>query len=298
MKTPSTFWPVLRSELAFLRYGYAGWIMAGYVALYTALPLTLFLLLFQAERIGNNLALLLQTNVFVIALVVFFLPVMFITFLSTIPALRDFLQANSSSPNAPIPVPPVGTTQDLEFQITRAMDRIMLCRARTVAFFISALLPFFLFVAAAPFTPDLHLNLNHTPDDQLDSQIKLYSDAFPAMHPLVEGRRSLPGQFVVPHGALVYTVWLVWLAALLLSLCRAYGTLMANWVKPGRWWTFTPLAFPFLLIPRLLAFTFTRQERGFLFFATHLLPMIAALIVLAIVIQLWCEHRFRKMEII
>jgi hypothetical protein len=93
-------------------------------------------------------------------------------------------------------------------------------------------------------------------------------------------------------------VWLFWLATLLLSLCRAYGTLMAGWVNPNRWWTYTPLAIPFLLIPRLLAFTFTRQERGFLFFAAHLLPMIAALVVFAIVTQLWCERRFRKMEII
>lgn len=301
MKTRSTFWPILRNELALFRYGYAGWITAGFVALYTAaLVSIIFFLMFRNDALGNNnLALLLQTNIIFVLIVVILLPLVFVMFLSTVPALKEFFDLNSSSgPNSPLPLPPAGTLEGFEFMFTRAVNRVMLCRARTVAFFLLALLPFLITVAAAPFTPDVHLNLNHTPADRLDAQISLYSRAFPAMRPLVEGKRSFPGQFVVPGGAVAYAVWLAWIAALLLLLCHAYGTLVSRWARPNRWWSLTPLVIPFLLIPRLLVFSFTRQERGFLFFAAHLLPMITALIVLAVVVQVWSERRFRKMEIL
>ncbi len=301
MKTCSTFWPILRNELALLRYGYPGWAMAGFVALYTAaLPGILYLLMFRNESLGNyNLALLLQTGIIFVLLVVLLMPLMFVTFLSTIPLLKEFFNLNSSTgSNPPIPLPPVGTTEGFEFMFTRAIDRVMLCRARTAAFFLLALLPFFVAVAAAPLAPDVRLNLNHTPADRLDAQISLYSQAFPAMRPVVSGQRNLPGQFTVPGGTVAYTLWLAWIVALTLLLCHAYGTLVSRWAKPNHWWTLTPLALPFLLITWLFKLTFTSQERGFLFFAAHPLPMVAGLLVLAVVIQLWSERRFRKMEIL
>lgn len=118
------------------------------------------------------------------------------------------------------------------------------------------------------------------------------------MHPLVDGQRQFPNQFIVPRGAVTYAAWLTWITVLLLSLCRAYGTLVSRWVNPNRWWTLTPLLIPFVLIVRLLVITFRVQEQSFLFFAAHLPLMIAALTVLAIAIEIWCERRFRKMEII
>jgi hypothetical protein len=301
MKSPSTFWPILRNELALFRYGYPGWMTAAFLVFYTAmLPGLLFLLMFRNDSVGNdNLALLLQTGIIFFLLVIMLVPVMFVMLLSTIPALKEFFDLNSSTgANPPIPLPPVGTTEGFEFMFTRAMDRVMLCRARTAAFFILALLPFFVALAAAPFTPDIRLNLNHTPAGRLDAQISLYSHAFPAMRPLVNGQRSLPGQFTVPGGTVAYTVWLGWIAALTLLFCHSYGMLLSRWAKPNSWWTLTPLVLPFLIIFCLIKFTFAWQEQSFLFFVAHLLPMIAGLIALAIVIQLWSERRFRKMEIL
>jgi len=39
-------------------------------------------------------------------------------------------------------------------------------------------------------------------------------------------------------------------------------------------------------------------ERSFLFFSTYPVPLVIALAALAIVLQIWCERRFGKLEIL
>ena len=54
MRTPSTFWPLLKNELAIFRYGEVGFVMAGFIAVYTAgLIALVFLLLFANGSTGR-----------------------------------------------------------------------------------------------------------------------------------------------------------------------------------------------------------------------------------------------------
>jgi hypothetical protein len=293
MKPRSTFWPLLKNELAIFRYGEVGFAIAGFLAFYTAgLIALVFLLLFANDNTRDNFAGLIETNILPITMSAFFLPLTAITFLSTIPALSDLLEADAA------PRLPLRHLLGWEFFFTRALDRAALCRARTAAFFIFALAPFFLTLAAASFTPAIHINLNATPPALAAARQERYLNAFPASQPVVVNGRTLPGQFAIPHGAVTYTAWLAWNVALLLLLCRAYGALVASWVKASRWWSATPLIVPFLLVVLLPVNIGILQERDFLFFATHLYALVAALIAFAIVVQLWCEHRFRQMEIL
>ena len=293
MKTRSTFWPLLKNELAIFRYGEVGFALAGFLAFYTAgLIMLVFLLLFANNDLGNNLAGLLETNLLPITTAAFFLQLAVLTFLSTVPALSDLLEAEDGRRL------PLRLLLGWEFLFTRAVDRGALCRARTAAFFIFALAPFFISLAVASFTPAVHINLNATPPAQIAARQERYLNAFPASQPVIVNGRTQPGQFDIPHGAATFTAWLAWNVAFMILLCRAYAALVAPSVKASRWWSATPLIVPFLLVVLLPVNIGFLQERDFLFFAAHLYALVAALIAFAIIVQLWCEHRFRKMEIL
>ena len=243
MRTPSTFWPLLKNELAIFRYGEVGLAMAGILAFYTAAfdHASSFC---SCSRTTTPAGQLRQpdweTNILPITMSAFFLPLTAVTFLSTVPALSDLLGANPS-PDAQSPAPglPLRHFLGLEFLFTRALDRAALCRARTAAFFIFALGPFFLSLAIASFTPAIHINLNATPPALAAARQERYLNAFPGSQPVVVNGRTLPGQFDIPHGAVTYTAWLgseSWLSLVPL-LCRACGSSSSPWVKASRWWS-------------------------------------------------------------
>ena len=132
-----------------------------------------------------------------------------------------------------------------------------------------------------------------------------YLRAFPANTPAKGHEAILPGQIVIPHGAVAFTAWLAWSVTLAFLLLQGYGTLVARWVKPNNWWTalfpVAPILYLFLFLilaaKGSLKAHLSIYENSFLLFATHPLAMSLGLVVLAVVIQTWCERRFSQLEI-
>jgi hypothetical protein len=300
MKTQTPFWPLLKNELALGRSGGTGnvaGILLAYWLLVGAVPL---MVLFGDNDSRGNIASVFDAGS---------LPILAFPFLSsltlwityaTVPAFCDIL-----SPAGVIP----GALQNLgafEFLFTRAVDRGMLFRARATAFFIVALTPLFLNVAVSPFAPDITFSPATSTPAELIRRQGQYLRAFPASHRGTSHAMIVPGQVVIPHGAVAYTAWLAWNGTLAFLLLQGYGSWIARRVKPNRWWTASFPGAPifFLLLTLILVAKGSRRthiniyENSFLFFSTHPLAMVIALAAVAAGIQCWCERRFSKLEIL
>ena len=231
MKVQTPFWPLLKNELAIGRCGGTGqgasvllvyWLCVG------ALPL---LVVFGDSNSRGNIAALFEAG---------FLPIIAFLFLSclavwityaTVPAFGDLL-----SPDGAVP----GAVQHLgafEFLFTRAVDRRKLFRARTTVFFIFALTPLFLNVLVSPFAPEIRFGPADSTSAEGVKRYEQYLKAFPESHPAMSDTAIVPGQIVIPHGAVAYTAWLAWSGTLAFLLLQGYGALIARRVKPNSWWT-------------------------------------------------------------
>jgi hypothetical protein len=218
---------------------------------------------------------------------------------ATVPAFCDLLEpSGSTSGTLHLPI--------LEFLFTRAINRRLLFRARTTVFFILVLTPLFFNLAISPLAPPTSFGLAEATSPAAVRRGEQYRRAFPASHPATSPAPVLPGQLVIPHGAAAFTAWLGWLGTFAFVLLQAYGALIARWVNPNQWRTASFAAAPLLAVLMCL-FVLTRTsintrldvcERNFLFFSTYPVPLVITLAALALALQIWCERRFSKLEIL
>ena len=150
---------------------------------------------------------------------------------ATVPAFSDLLSPGGAVPG---PVQHLGA---FEFLFTRAVDRRKLFRARTTVFFIFTLIPLFLNVVVSPFAPEIRIGPADSTSAEAVGRYEQYMKAFPASHPAKTDAAIVPGQIVIPDGAVAYTAWLAWSGTLVFLLLQGYGTLIARRVKPNSWRT-------------------------------------------------------------
>jgi len=271
-KTP--FWPLLKSEMSYSMFGgkaqtcfmlLCAWFVAG------AMPLVL---------LRFELQILFQSGI--LAIVIFMFVLWMTTFVSMalVPGCADLLPPGPDSGQVNHGLGGLG------FIFTRAADRRIFFRARSAAVFLFALTPLFLNVAASPLAREVHTGALS------DSR---YSQAFPDMN-----------HGIIPYGAIAYTGWLAWSATALFLFLQAYGALIANRVKPNNKWTGIFPAMPLIVLfvsfiawNKIIARAHVSfGEDSFLFFAMHPGEMVIALMALAVVVQIWSERRFSKLEIL
>jgi len=280
MKAQTAFWPLLKNELALNRRGDAtgtAFILLMLLIYWFGIGVFPLLALY-----GNDLARGRLDELFVL-FDAGFLPIFAFVFLcvltagityATVPSFLDRLPSgNSVGPGA------------FEFYFTCVMDRRILLRARTTALFIFILTPFLLNVGVSVFTPEISFG-------RASAELM---------------QRQHPGTFpFIPHGAVAYTAWLAWSAMLAFLVLQTYGTWIARRVKPNDWRTAILPGVPILVLLVLmilgargyLGARINVYENSFLFFSAHPLALVTALAALAAVVQIWCERRFSKLEIL
>ena len=309
MKAQAQFWPLLKNELAFSRMGNAGAVAGTFIVYWLAVGMLPLLLLFRSNAAQSNIPALFEAGLLPILASLMLAPLTFWITYATVPAFSQLLAPGGSVPGA------IQHGGAFEFMFTRAVDRCLLFRARSTALLIFALAPLFLNVLVSPLAPPVFFDPPDYSSAESVSRHSYYMEAFPAARSSeedqldrLENHRApiVPGRSYIPHGAAAFAAWLTWSATLAFLLLQAYGTLVARWVKPNNWWTALYAVTPILLIS--LAFGIEMRgslrkhcltyEDSFLFFSTHPLAMVVSLIALAAILQVWCERRFCKLEIL
>jgi hypothetical protein len=297
MKGRSTFWLLLKSELTW-GTGAAGASAAVTLLVYWffigAFPL---LVLFGDKSSSGNLAALFEGG-FLLIMAFLLLSGLTVWIASvTIPAFAELLPPNGAIPGA------IQNLGSFEFLFTRAVDRRVLFRAKTTAFMLFALTPFILNLLFAPLAPEIRFGPADSMSTDTAQRRERYVKAFPSSYPATRGTIIIPGQIVIPHGTVRFMSWLAWNGALALFLLQGYSLFIARHVKPNRTWTaLFPIAPIFVLFGMVAAAAREKSARQacencFLFFANHSLAMVVGLVVLVVVIQIWSELRFSKLEI-
>ena len=287
MKTVTPFWPLFKHEMG-LRPGGSRWgIAVGVLGYWFGAGTFPYVALYGDYTAKADITTMFRTG---------FLPIFFFllatglsiwTTFVTVPAFSDWMTAQD---------PGSATLQNsggLEYLFTRAVDRRKLFRARTVLFLLIALTPFFVDLALSGFAPPVVGSLS----------VYKYLRAFPLYHPQTD--------MVIPHCATIFSAWITWLGLVSFFLLQGYGALIAKRVRAGNLWTLLFPAAPILVV--VWAFGLVNHyykmtqgfagdnnlcENSFLFFATHPLAMVLGMAALGIVIQIWCERRFSRLEVL
>lgn len=184
-----------------------------------------------------------------------------------------------------------------EFLFTRAISRSVLYRAKAAAVSIYCIPPFLINVALTPWMPNAEFS-----GVDATERFHRYLNAFPSMAQI-----GPPGKgILIPHGTIACAAWLAWGAAVAVILLQGYGSLIARKVTPGNKWTKLIPAGPALAL--LAGWTVLLHTEGlrwallvednFLLFAAHPILMFAALIIVAGVIQIACERRYSRLEVL
>ena len=274
MKAPPTFWLLLKHQLALGQTGGA-WPVAGLLLvcwlIVAALPL---LVLFGQGMAHGNVASLFQCGVLPVFAFLFLICLTLSMTYATVPAFCDLLPPENGVR---------GSIQKLavfEFLFTRAVDRRLLFRARMTAFAIMVLAPLFLSLAVSPLAPDISFGPSDSTSAEALARHERYLAAFPASHPRVHAA-IVPGELIIPHGAVAYAAWVACSGTFAYLLLQAYGTLIARRVKPNIGWTSLLPAAPILVLLISLAVLVRSSfdagisffEISFLLFSTHLLQL-------------------------
>lgn len=290
MKPHSCFWVLLRNQCMLANFGRPHPVM-GLLILYTvavsSLPLVM---LFDKNNAHGNIAALFEANLLTVVGFLFLLCLSVWMAHATIPSAHG-LHSNASQNGHDLVRP-----HPLEFIFSRATDRRILFRARSSVFFLIVLTPLFVSLAISSFLPDLSF---HSIDGSSPARQIHYLETF-------DGSRILPsGELIIPGGASSYISWLAWAAIASFFALQAYGTWIAKFINPTNIWHWTLAALPLILL-LFIAIAWSRNssvdsnfyESSFLFFSGHRLAMALVLVVFAIVVQLSCEKRFSKLEIL
>jgi len=196
---------------------------------------------------------------------------------------------------------PVQSFRASEFMFTRAIDRRRLFRTRAVAIYLVMLGPLLLNVLVSTGSREIFLrNDDSNPNAAL--RWEQYVKAFPDHHLKVQKRHEQPAPIVIPRGAVVLTAWVFWLGTLGLLFMQGYCTVVVNQIKHNPWLAGLAVGVPVIgamvfapWIPRHHPHFY---EESFLFFARNGGPLLLGLLLLIPVVQLFSEHRFRKLEIL
>ena len=196
---------------------------------------------------------------------------------------------------------PIQNIRAFEFMFTRAMDRRRLFRTRAVVIYLLLLGPLLLNVLVSTGSREGFLR-----DDASDPNAALrweqYVKAFPDHHLKLQIRQERPTPIVIPRGAVALTAWVFWIATLGLLFMQGYCTVVVNYIKQNPW-----LAGLAVGVPVVAAMSFAPwiprhyphfYEESFLFFARNCRLLLLGLLVLIPLVQLFSEHRFRKLEIL
>ena len=291
MRPRSRFWLLLKHELRLGLAVQAMFFLFGCWVVVLGIP---YALLFGSNASRGNVVALFDAG---------FLPIfsmMFLMYLAAwgmfviIPALGEMLSAGEG-------IPGIARWPELEFLLTRATDRRIVCRAKAAAFLLVVLTPFLLSVAISPAAPAVHFAPGGEMSADTAARQEKYARAFHANVAEANG-----GDMRLPHGAVAYFAWLAWGAAAACLLLQGYASLIAGVVSAERWWTALLPAAPgaFVLLwaifaVKLLGLTALSRflEESFLLSSAHPVPMWLGLLALAAAIEFWCERRFEKFEI-
>jgi hypothetical protein len=297
MNARTPFWPLFKNELEIGWFApIAGVVMllAFYWFMLGALP---YVFLFGSTTAQGNLAQLFDAGFVPIMLFLIGAWLSATMMYTMIPNFSDLLEQGVVAPcSLRLPL--------LEYLFTRAINRRLLFRARTAIFFILVLTPLFLSLAIAPFAPPTRFGVADPTSPAAVHRYEQYQKAFPASHPAMN--HAMPGQITVPLGAAAFIAWLTWFGTFASVLLQAYGAFIAKWVNPNQWRTLSLATAPliaillcmFLLMRTSFSVRLDICERSFLFFATYPVPLVIALAALAAALQIWCERRFSKLEIL
>jgi len=178
-----------------------------------------------------------------------------------------------------------------DFLLTRAVDRHLVFRARSALFyFVVVIIPGLAFLCALSF-----------PELRVSEYDKLVRDAI-LTH--IDGaqyhREGYSDILTIPHGHALVAAWSLFCGIFLVLMTQTVLVLLAR--VPFRTFIFFALTFSIVFSP---LFVFSRSsihsinftENAFLHFAQHPVLWTSLLAVAVVASQLWCERRFRKMEL-
>lgn len=298
MKAPSPFWPLFKYQVTRGYWGHFGlsvlFVLIGWFGCEAIIWLSLLRLA------HHDLGALFEAG---------FLPIFAMMFICSLAASM----AHATAPNFNgllAPNPNDGRpAQDLgafEFLFTRGLSRKTILRARLAAVAFYVLTPFLINVVVSPLAPGVAF---FVPEPSPTSVVSV------AVPPDLIHTIGKPGSeaHISSRGTTVFTEWLAWNAILAFVALQGYSVWSARWVKPHRLVTVIFPVAPLLLITLLMAvwLNFERTSYAvhwptlssllagsFMAFTWHPLVMTGALIVSAVIVQLWSERRFGQLEVL
>lgn len=197
---------------------------------------------------------------------------------------------------------PVQSIRAFEFMFTRAIDRRRLFRARAVLIYLLLLGPLLLNLLVSTGSRETTVGSDAFDPDGTAIRRAQYQQTFPDSRLNEEKSQEQPAPIVIPHGAVALTAWVFWLGTFGLLFMQGYCTVVVNHIKHNPWLAGLAVGVPVMAamffapwIPRHHPHFY---EESFLFFARNGGPLLLGLLVLIPGVQLFSEHRFRKLEIL
>jgi hypothetical protein len=186
-----------------------------------------------------------------------------------------------------------------EFLLTRAVDRHLLHRTRSVfAYGIVLLLPTLFFLAAL-FHPSADLS-----DYSTEQKQAIVQNIPGSLLHQVPDKDGMQERILVPRGNILLAAWHLWQFLLAAILGQFFVWLIAP--LPYRQFLFGAIFLCIIFIPFVSLFALSSSivdihsiswnEKLFFIFAAHPLLFLVLSLAVAVLVQLWCERRFVQLE--
>lgn len=196
---------------------------------------------------------------------------------------------------------PTQNVRAFEFIFTRAVDRRRLLRARFGVIYLALLGPLVVNLVLVAFAPAPVIGTEVKQPGARLERVEQYRETFPGVREVSERETNPFLKIPVPHGGLVFGLWVFSIGAGSLLLMQGYCAWLAPRVPRNLWLAGLALSIPvlvgFWLAPWVPRHFPEFYEESFLWFGRRLWLLIPVLLGLFATVQWYCERKFIALEI-
>ncbi len=189
---------------------------------------------------------------------------------------------------------------DRELMLTRAIERSTYFRVKSAIYFAAILIPLAVILGMALYHPKGVIEYVDSNKMIVGISQEKFLELFPGslLEPMESNGHA--NQMVVPNGKLLLAEWKIWKAVVMLVF--AQGVLIWLAKKNPRQeilWVFVGLYMLWVFAPGIsYEESQFMNEQAFLFFIAHKISLFIGLLVLGVILQPWCERRFKTIEVL
>ncbi len=202
----------------------------------------------------------------------------------------------------------------LEFIFTRSINRRIYFRAKSTVFFLMVIIPLLLSLKLSFSNPKLAMRRSDADYSASGITEGRFLKIFPGSYVeylgvetvRIDGSRYRNDLIIIPTGRTIRALWALWLGLFVAIIFQGYLIWISRYqlIQRVALMYLGSFFIMFLLFPPDNSYAEWGTlfgpiwQESFLFFSAHIAPMFLGLIIFGIIIQILCERRFEKLEVL